>query len=133
MSATPPQAQPRLGPGHASQGKPAAAIAWGLYLLSIPSANLLVIVGLIVAYAGRDGATGVAREHIEAQIRLFWSTVWWTIGLWVGIAVGVVLTVIFIGLLFVLIFGAALLILHIWFTVKSALGLIALVQDRPPD
>ena len=36
--------EPRFAPGHESEGRPAALIAWGLYILSLPSANLLVIV-----------------------------------------------------------------------------------------
>jgi uncharacterized membrane protein len=121
--------QPRIGEPHASQGKPAAIIAWALYILSIPSANLLVIVGLIVAYAGRGSATGVAREHIEAQIRLFWSVFWWTIGLWIVTIISFVTVILFplglIGLL--LLFG-----LHVWFTVKSVISLINLGSDRAP-
>ena len=64
--------------------------AWGLYILSLPSANLLVIVGLIVAYAGRGGSDGLSRAHIDAQIGLFWSVFWWTILLWIGIAICIV-------------------------------------------
>lgn len=119
----------RFAQPHPSEGKPAAIIAWGLYILSIPSANLLVIVGLIVAYAGRGSATGVAREHIEAQIKFFWSVFWWTIGLWILTIISF-LTVILIPLGFV---GLLLLfLLHVWFTVKSVLGLINLLSDRAP-
>jgi len=128
MTETP---QPRLDSGHSSEGKPAALIAWALYILSIPSANILVIVGLIVAYAARGGATGLAREHIEAQIVLFWSVFWWTIALWVLIAISSVASVILIGIPFLLLFLAAWFLLSVWFTVKSVLGLINLLQDRP--
>jgi uncharacterized membrane protein len=124
--------QPRLGAPHPSQGKPAALIAWALYILSIPSANLLVIVGLIVAYAGRGSAEGVARQHIEAQIRLFWSVFWWTIGLWIAVGVGVLLSVVLIGVPILLVALLLLLLLHIWFTVKSVLCLINLLSDRAP-
>ena len=60
---TPAKAEPRFAPGHESEGRPAALIAWGLYILSLPSANLLVIVGLIVAYAGRSGSDGLSRAR----------------------------------------------------------------------
>ncbi|HWQ87495.1 hypothetical protein [Brevundimonas sp.] len=129
--------EPRFGAGHESEGKPAALIAWGLYILSLPSANLLVIVGLIVAYAGRGGATGLARAHIDAQIGLFWSVFWWTILLWVGIAIcgvsffaapatGIVLAP--LGL----ILGLGLFFLTVWFTIKSIIGLINLLGDKAP-
>ena len=129
--------EPRFSAGHDSEGKPAALIAWGLYILSLPSANLLVIVGLVVAYAGRGGSDGLSRAHIDAQIGLFWSVFWWTILLWIGIAIcgvaffaapatGVVL--IPVGLLL----GLGLLFLTVWFTIKSLIGLFNLLGDRAP-
>ena len=134
---TPAKAEPRFAPGHESEGRPAALIAWGLYILSLPSANLLVIVGLIVAYAGRSGSDGLSRAHIDAQISLFWSVFWWTILLWVGIGACVVAFLISppMGLVVVplgLLFGLALLFLTVWFTVKSVIGLLNLLGGRAP-
>lgn len=123
--------QPRLEPGHEAEGKPAALIAWGLYILSIPSANVLVLVGLVVAYAARGSATGLPRQHIEAQIALFWSVFWWTIALWVLIAISMFASIILIGIPFLLLFGALWFLLSIWFTVKSILGLVNLMSDKP--
>ena len=122
---------PNFTSGQEAEGKVPALIAWGLFILSIPSANLLVLVGLIVSYVSRGTATGVPRQHIDAQIRLFWSVFWWTIAGWVGIAISIPLALIGIGVITGLAFGLALLVLHIWFTVKSVLGLIQLLQDRP--
>jgi len=129
--------EPRFATGHESEGKPAALIAWGLYILSLPSANLLVIVGLIVAYAGRGGSDGLTRAHIDAQIGLFWSVFWWTILLWIGVAVCVigVFTVPAAGVFLVplgIILLLALLFLTVWFTIKSIIGLINLLGDRAP-
>ncbi|HEX8470873.1 MAG TPA: hypothetical protein VF633_07165 [Brevundimonas sp.] len=124
--------QPRLESGHTSEGKPAAIIAWALFILSIPSANLLVIIGLIVAYAGRGSATGLARQHIDAQIALFWSVFWWTIGLWVIVAISSLLSTILIGIPFLLLALLLLFVLHVWFTVKAILGLLNLLGDRAP-
>ena len=129
--------EPRFSPGHDSEGKPAALIAWGLYILSLPSANLLVIVGLIVAYAGRSGSNGLSRAHIDAQIRLFWSVFWWTLLLWTGI--GVCLVSVFIapvmGLILApvaLLLGLGLLLLTVWFTIRSLIGLFRLLGDKAP-
>ena len=123
--------QPRLEAGHEAEGKPAALIAWALYILSIPSANVLVLVGLVVAYAARGTATGLPRQHIEAQIALFWSVFWWTIALWVLIAISMAASIILIGIPFLLLFGALWFLLSIWFTVKSILGVVNLVSDKP--
>ena len=130
MSDSSPTDRPSFPSGDVGEGKVAAMVAWGLYLLSIPSANLLVIVGLIVAYASRGSATGVARAHIEAQIALFWSVFWWTVGLWILTIVCFVSVVLFlvgfIGLFL-------LFVIHVWFTVKSIIGLIQLAGDRAPS
>ena len=121
--------QPRLQRGHESEGKAAAMIAWALYILSIPSVNTLVLVGLVVAYAARGSATGLARAHIDAQIALFWSVFWWTVGLWILVVVsfasviGIPLGYVFLLLLFVL---------SIWATVESIFGLLPLACGRAP-
>ncbi|MDP1777000.1 MAG: hypothetical protein Q8K90_00110 [Brevundimonas sp.] len=139
MAATLPDAprEPRFATGHESEGRPAALIAWGLYILSLPSANLLVIVGLIVAYAGRGGSDGLSRAHIDAQIGLFWSVFWWTILLWFGFwacVVGV-FTVPAMGVALVplaIILLLALLFMTVWFTIKSLIGLFNLLGDKAP-
>lgn len=124
--------QPRFQPGHESEGKAAALVAWALYILSIPSANVLVLVGLVVAYAARGSATGLARTHMDAQIALFWSVFWWTIALWVLILISGVLSVVLVGIPFLLLFLLLWFLLSVWFTVKSVLGLLALAGDRAP-
>jgi len=120
--------EPIFQPGHESQGKPAALIAWVLYILSIPSANVLVLVGLVVAYAARGSATGLARQHLDAQIGLFWSVFWWTIALWVLIFLSAI-TIILIP--FAIVFWVLWFLLSVWFTVKSVFGLLNLLGDKP--
>jgi uncharacterized membrane protein len=122
---------PNFTSGQEAEGKVPALIAWALFILSIPSANVLVLVGLIVSYVSRGSATGVPRQHIEAQIRLFWSVFWWTVAAWVGIAVSAVASVVLIGIPFLLLFLLVWFLLSVWFTVKSVLGLIQLLQDKP--
>lgn len=122
---------PNFTSGQEAEGKVPALIAWALFILSIPSANLLVLVGLIVSYVSRGTATGVPRQHIDAQIRLFWSVFWWTIAAWIGIAVSAVASLVLIGVPFLLLFLLIWFLLSVWFTVKSVLGLVQLLQDRP--
>lgn len=123
--------EPNFTSGQEPEGKVAALIAWALFILSIPSANVLVLVGLVVAYVGRNTAVGVARQHIEAQITLFWSVFWWTIAAWIGIAVSAVASLVLIGVPFLLLFLLIWFLLSVWFTVKSVLGLINLLQNKP--
>lgn len=133
MSDLPPEDRsPNYGSGNPEDGRVAALLSWGLYILSIPSANVLVLVGLVVAYASRDNATGLVREHFDAQIKLFWSVFWWTIACWIGIAVSTVLAVLLIGIPFLILFGFLWLLITIWFTVKSVLGLIRLLNNQTP-
>ena len=123
--------EPNFIAGRESEGKVGALIAWALFILSIPSANVLVLVGLVVSYVTRGTATGVARQHIDAQIALFWSVFWWTIAAWVGIAVSALASLVLIGIPFLLLFLLAWFLLSVWFTVKSVIGLLNLMQDRP--
>ncbi|ASE40256.1 hypothetical protein [Brevundimonas vesicularis] len=123
--------EPNFIAGQPSEGKVGALIAWALFILSIPSANVLVLVGLVVSYVTRGTATGVARQHTEAQIRLFWSVFWWTIAAWVGVFVSIPLMAVGIGFVTIFVFGLALLVLSIWFTIKSVIGLLNLLNDKP--
>lgn len=130
MTSTPPRDEPVFRSG--GDGRAAALIAWVLYILSIPSANLLVLVGLVVAYASRSSATGLALAHIDAQIRLFWSVFWWSVVAIVGILASIPLVFIGIGFITIIVFGLMWLVVSIWFTVKSVIGLFNLLGDRAP-
>ena len=124
--------EPRFQPGHEAEGKVPALIGWALFILSIPSANVLVLVGLVVAYAARGSASGLARQHLDAQIQLFWSVFWWTVACWIAIAVSALLSVVLIGIPFLILFGLRWFLISVWFTVKSIFGLINLFGDRAP-
>ncbi|WBT05697.1 hypothetical protein PFY01_13385 [Brevundimonas vesicularis] len=123
--------EPNFIAGQPSEGKVGALIAWALFILSIPSANVLVLIGLVVSYVTRGTATGVARQHIEAQIWLFWSVFWWTIAAWVGIFVSALASVVLIGIPFLLLFLLIWFLLSVWFTIKSVIGLLNLLNDKP--
>ena len=112
----------------AEEGRPAAAIVWLLYILSIPSAGTLAVVGLIVAYVARSSARGWVLTHFDQQIRIFWQSFWWHVVPWVVIGL---LCLVLIGLIFLWVPAVISFILLIWFTVKSVFGLIALIQAKP--
>ena len=109
-------------------GRPAAAVVWLLYILSIPSAGVLAIVGLIVAYVSRGSAHGWVRSHFDQQIRIFWQSFWWHVIPWVVVGL---LSLVLIGLLLLWVPLLISFVLLIWFTVKSVLGLVALLNSRP--
>jgi uncharacterized membrane protein len=122
---------PDFTAGREPEGKVGALIAWALFILSIPSANVLVLIGLVVSYVSRGTATGVARQHIDAQIALFWSVFWWTIAAWVGIFVSALASLVLIGIPFLLLFLLLWFLLSVWFTIKSVIGLLNLLNDKP--
>ena len=110
------------------EGRPAAAVVWLLYILSIPSAGVLAIVGLIVAYVSRGSAHGWVRSHFDQQIRIFWQSFWWHVIPWVVVGL---LSLVLIGLLLLWVPLLISFVLLIWFTAKSELGLVALLNSRP--
>lgn len=114
----------------AEPGRSAAILVYALYLLSIPSFAIFALIGVIVALASRDGAGPVALSHLDDQIRVWMVAFWWAVGVAVLVAVGAVLTFVLIG--FPILWIACLLALGImvWFTVKSLLGLLALLDGR---
>jgi len=112
----------------AEEGRPAAAVVWLLYILSIPSAGTLAVVGLIVAYVARGSARGWVLTHFDQQIRIFWQSFWWHVVPWVVIGL---LCLVLIGLIFLWVPAVISFILLIWFTVKSVFGLLALIQAKP--
>ena len=112
-------------------GRTAALIVYVLYLLSIPSAAVFALVGVIVALASRGDAGPFARSHLEDQIRVWFIAFWWAVALAIFGIIGAVLTFVLIGFPILWIVGCLYLLVMIWFTVKSLLGLLALLDNRP--
>lgn len=111
-------------------GRSTAFIVYVLYLLSIPSAAIFALLGVIVALAGRDGSGPLARSHLEYQTRIWFTAFWWTIGLAILAVIGWI-TFIIGGFVLVWLAGLGALILYLWFTVVSLFGLMALLDGRP--
>lgn len=112
-------------------GRGAAFLVYGLYLLSIPSAAIFALIGVIVALSSRDGAGPLARAHLDNQIRIWMVAFWWAVALAAAAIVGTILTLVLIGFpILWLVAGLGFLVM-VWFTIKSALGLLALMDGRP--
>jgi uncharacterized membrane protein len=118
-----------LPPNDAGRGS--ALLVYVLYLLSIPSAAVFALLGVIVALMAKDGAGPLARSHLDDQVRIWFVAFWWTIGIALIWLIGAVLSFVLIGIPILLIAGLLFLILYIWFTVKSFFGLLALLDGRP--
>lgn len=112
-------------------GRLSAFLGYGFYLLSIPSLAVFALVGVVFAYAGRGGADPLARSHLDAQIRLFWWAFWWAVFLAIAGVISAVLTIVLIGFPLLWLVGVIGFIVMCWFTVKSALGLLRLLDNRP--
>jgi uncharacterized membrane protein len=112
-------------------GRGAAFLVYVLYLLSIPSAAIFALIGVIVALSSRDGASPLARSHLDDQIRIWMIAFWWGVFLLVATIIGVILSFVLIGFPILWIAGGLGFLVMVWFTIKSALGLLALMDDRP--
>lgn len=111
-------------------GRSAAFVVYVLYLMSIPSAGVLALVGLIVAYMARPTASGAALLHLDEQIRTWWAAFWWNVLFGIVVAVGAILTIVLIGIPIVWIGLLGWFVVMVWFTVRAVLGLIALLEAR---
>jgi uncharacterized membrane protein len=113
-------------------GRTAAFAVYVLYLLSIPSAAVFALIGVIVAFASLGNASGVAAAHLADQIRVWWIAFWWGVMLAVAAVISAVLTIVLIGFPLLWLVGVLAFIVMIWFTVKGVLGLVALLNNAPP-
>lgn len=118
-------------PSAPESGRTSALVVYAFYLLSIPSASIFALFGVVWALLARDGAGPLARSHLDFQIRTWFKAFWWTIGFAILGVIGA--ATVWLGIGFVILGFAMLggLILYLWFTVVSALGLVRLLDNRP--
>jgi uncharacterized membrane protein len=106
------------------------AVVYGLYLLAFATV-VTAFIGLIIAYAQRDGAGPRTRSHYTFLIRTFWMSIaWWIIGgalaIWGGI-----FSLILIGLPFLAIGVFIMAAVGVWWALRCILGVIYLARDEP--
>ena len=94
-----------------------AKIVYVLYLISLVTGGMTLLIGVVIAYIYKDEAQGWLRSHYDDQIRLFWM------GL-VYIILAGILVIVFIGI-------PLLVLIAIWFIIRSVKGLKYLDQRSP--
>jgi uncharacterized membrane protein len=105
-------------------------VVYGLYLLSVPSVWVAVLLGLVLAYANREHAGPRMETHYRFLIQTFWKSIWWAVIGVVLCIVGGIFSVILIGIPFLIAGVLILAAVHIWFYIRLAVGLIYLAQDE---
>jgi uncharacterized membrane protein len=113
----------------ADEDRTLPAVVYGLYLIGLCN-GLTVLIGLIIAYANRDGAGPRAQSHYIFQIRTFWTAIgWWIVG---GVLLiwGIPLSFILIGVPLLVVAGAIFGLTHIWFALRCILGLVYLYRGQ---
>lgn len=113
-------------------GRLPAAAGYGLYLLSIPSLAIFAPVGAAVAWFARANAGPLARAHLDEQLRLFLIAAIWAVALFALSIPAWLLTIVLIGIPLLWAIAMAGFVVMVWFTARSALGLLRLLGGHPP-
>jgi len=114
--------------GALSEDRSLPFIIYALYLLGMAN-GLTILVGLVVAYANRDGAGPRMRSHYVFQIRTFWTAIgWWIIG-GALILTGLPLSLVLIGVPMVMLGGLIFAVGHLWFGIRCLAGVVYLARD----
>ena len=116
-------------PERADEDKVLPIVVYALYLLGFTN-GLTFLVGLIVAYVNRDAAGPINASHYTFAIRTFWLSIWWFL---IGLAltlVGLTLLVVLIGIPMMIVGGAILTAISLWFVVRTILGLVYLLRGE---
>ncbi|HVV33906.1 MAG TPA: hypothetical protein VHC73_11825 [Vitreimonas sp.] len=124
--------QTNFAPASQQPGRGTAILGYGLFLLSIPSAAIFALIGVIVALSGVSTSAPLPRAHLQNQVHIWMVAFWWAVALALLGAVGMLLMPVLIGFPILWIVGALGFLVMLWFTIKSALGLLALLDGREP-
>lgn len=116
-------------PSHAEEDKVLPIAVYALYLLGFTN-GLTFLAGLIVAYLNRDTAGPVNASHYTFAIRTFWMWIWCFLAGAALILVGLVLAVLLNGFSMMIVGGAVISLISIWFVVRCILGLAYLLKGE---
>jgi uncharacterized membrane protein len=116
----------------AGAGQLPAILGYSFYLLSIPSLALFAPVGAVIAVFSRSEAGTLARAHMDEQLRLFIVAAIWGLALFALLIPAWMLTLILIGIPLLWLIWAAGFVVMVWFTFRSGLGLLRLINHEAP-
>ena len=111
--------------------KTTVIVVYALYLAGFVSGGLTAVIGLVMTYVLRGGASDVARTHYVFLARTFWIGLLWSLIAWTLLIPGLLLSVILIGIPMVLAAKLVFVLAAIWYGARCVLGLIAALDDRP--
>lgn len=120
---------PDRAPDHTEEDKVLPIVVYALYLLGFTN-GLTFLAGLIVAYLNRDTAGPVNASHYTFAIRTFWMSIWWFLAGLALVLVGLVLAVLLIGFPMMIVGGAVISLISVWFVVRCILGLVYLLKGE---
>lgn len=102
-------------------------LVYGLYIVTVFTAGIAVLIGLIIAYAKRDTVTdAVYATHIPYLIRTFWGTLLGFIGL------PILLVALSYAVKFPLFFLYPLVgLTGLWYLFRVIFGIVRLIDNRP--
>ena len=106
------------------------AVVYALYLIGLFN-GLTILIGLIMAYVLKEGASDRALSHYVFQIRTVWVGIAWAVigsALWV---VGIPLSFVLVGLPLLFVGWGILALLGLWFIVRCVIGLALIARDQP--
>lgn len=115
-----------------SPGRTNAMLGYGLYLLSIPSLAVFAPIGAGIAFLSRGEAGTLARAHMDEQLRLFVIAAAWAVALFALSIPAWLLSLVLIGIPLLFMIAIAGFVVMIWFTVRSALGFLRLLNGEAP-
>lgn len=106
------------------------AVVYGLYLVSVPSAFLSLILGLIVAYVARGNAGPAMETHYTFQIESFWKSIWWRVIAIILFVLGLALAIVLVGVPMMVAGAFIWMVVEIWFVVRCIVGLVYLFRGE---
>ena len=101
-----------------------------LYLVGLFN-GLTILIGLVMAYVLREGASDRALSHYDFQIRTVWVGIAWAVIGCLLCIVGVPLSFVLVGLPLLFVGWGILALLGLWFIVRCVIGLALIARDQP--